>query len=105
MHLLLCTCDLFNAHTTAIVVTMRETVHLQAWQCSNQMGGNFWEAISDQHGTDPTGMYYYGDSILQLECINMYYKTVANTYPMPCLWTCSPAWTLCAQGSSDRFSD
>ncbi|KAG9061341.1 Tubulin beta-4B chain [Linnemannia hyalina] len=52
---------------------MREIVHLQTGQCGNQIGGKFWEVISDEHGIDKTGVYN-GDSDLQLERINVYYN-------------------------------
>ncbi|KAF9100713.1 Tubulin beta-4B chain, partial [Mortierella sp. GBA35] len=52
---------------------MREIVHLQTGQCGNQIGGKFWEVISDEHGIDNTGVYR-GDSDLQLERINVYYN-------------------------------
>ncbi|CAG8658351.1 14273_t:CDS:2, partial [Racocetra fulgida] len=37
------------------------------------IGQKFWEAISAEHGLDPTGDYH-GDSDLQLERINVYYN-------------------------------
>ncbi|KAF9140022.1 Tubulin beta-4A chain [Mortierella sp. GBA39] len=52
---------------------MREIVHLQTGQCGNQIGGKFWEVISDEHGIDNAGVYR-GDSDLQLERINVYYN-------------------------------
>ncbi|KAF9384541.1 alpha-tubulin, partial [Podila epicladia] len=52
---------------------MREIVHLQTGQCGNQIGGKFWEVISDEHGIDNAGVYK-GDSDLQLERINVYYN-------------------------------
>ncbi|KAG0307549.1 hypothetical protein BGZ97_000359 [Linnemannia gamsii] len=52
---------------------MREIVHLQTGQCGNQIGGKFWEVISDEHGIDNSGVYK-GDSDLQLERINVYYN-------------------------------
>jgi len=33
----------------------------------------FWEVISEEHGLDTTGLYT-GDSDLQLDGINVYYK-------------------------------
>ena len=33
----------------------------------------FWEVISEEHGLDPTGIYR-GDSVLQLERINVYFS-------------------------------
>ncbi|KAG0047461.1 hypothetical protein BGZ83_007475 [Gryganskiella cystojenkinii] len=52
---------------------MREIVHLQTGQCGNQIGGKFWEVISDEHGIGADGVYN-GDSDLQLERINVYYN-------------------------------
>uniref|UniRef100_A0A3Q3VYR8 Tubulin/FtsZ GTPase domain-containing protein n=1 Tax=Mola mola TaxID=94237 RepID=A0A3Q3VYR8_MOLML len=61
---------------------MREIVHLQAGQCGNQIGGKFWEVISDEHGIDPTGNYN-GDSDLQLERINVYYNEASGGKYVP----------------------
>ena len=52
---------------------MREFVHIQGGQCGNQIGANFWEVISDEHGIDPTGTYH-DDSDLQFERINVHYN-------------------------------
>uniref|UniRef100_A0A673H1U7 Tubulin beta-5 chain n=1 Tax=Sinocyclocheilus rhinocerous TaxID=307959 RepID=A0A673H1U7_9TELE len=52
---------------------MREIVHIQAGQCGNQIGTKFWEVISDEHGIDAAGNYV-GDSVLQLDRINVYYN-------------------------------
>jgi tubulin beta len=52
---------------------MREIICIQAGQCGNQIGTKFWEVISGEHGIDPTGSYV-GDSDLQLERIEVYYK-------------------------------
>ncbi|XP_063836176.1 tubulin beta chain-like isoform X1 [Ostrinia nubilalis] len=52
---------------------MREIVHIQVGRCGNQIGGKFWEVISDEHGIDPEGCYH-GDSDLQIERINVYYN-------------------------------
>ncbi|XP_078507959.1 tubulin beta-1 chain [Lissotriton helveticus] len=52
---------------------MREIVHLQIGQCGNQIGAKFWEVIIDEHGMDCTGNYV-GDSVLQLERINVYFN-------------------------------
>ncbi|XP_037932691.1 tubulin beta-2 chain-like [Teleopsis dalmanni] len=56
---------------------MREIVHIQLGQCGNQIGGKFWEVISDEHCIDPCGCYY-GDSDLQLERINVYYNEATS---------------------------
>ncbi|XP_042511692.1 tubulin beta chain-like [Macadamia integrifolia] len=52
---------------------MREILHVQGGQCSNQIGSKFWEVICDEHGIDPTGRYT-GTSDLQLECVNVYFN-------------------------------
>uniref|UniRef100_A0A8C5WC96 Tubulin beta chain n=1 Tax=Leptobrachium leishanense TaxID=445787 RepID=A0A8C5WC96_9ANUR len=61
---------------------MREIVHLQAGQCSNQIGMKFWEVIYDEHGIDPIGRYH-GDSDLQLERINVYYNKATGGKYVP----------------------
>ena len=48
----------------------------------NQIGGKFWEVISDEHGIDPTGTYH-GDSDLQLERINVYYNEATGGKYVP----------------------
>ncbi|XP_046386383.1 tubulin beta chain-like [Ischnura elegans] len=52
---------------------MREIVHMQVGQCGNQIGTQFWEVISSEHGIDPQGNYV-GTSDLQLERISVYYN-------------------------------
>lgn len=37
----------------------------------------FWEIISEEHGIDPTGLYY-GDSDLQLERVSVYYNEASG---------------------------
>ena len=61
---------------------MREIVHIQAGQCGNQIGAKFWEVISDEHGIDATGCYC-GDSVLQLERINVYYNEATGGKYVP----------------------
>ncbi|XP_049887880.1 tubulin beta chain-like [Pectinophora gossypiella] len=61
---------------------MREIVHVQVGRCGNQIGGKFWEVISDEHGIDPNGAYS-GDSDLQLERINVYYNDGAKSTYVP----------------------
>ncbi|XP_055964375.1 tubulin beta chain-like isoform X2 [Sorex fumeus] len=56
---------------------MREIVLVQAGQCGNQVGGKFWQTISDEHGILPNGSYQ-GDSDLQLQRINVYYNEAAG---------------------------
>lgn len=43
----------------------------------------FWEVISDEHGIDPAGNYV-GDSVLQLERINVYYNAASCEYMILC---------------------
>ncbi|KAI9321847.1 tubulin beta-3 chain [Dichotomocladium elegans] len=52
---------------------MREIIHVQAGQCGNQIGQQFWETISAEHGIDPDGSYI-GDNELQLDRINVFYS-------------------------------
>jgi hypothetical protein len=61
---------------------MREIVHIQAGQCSNQVGSKFWEVVSDEHGIDPTGSYH-GDSDLQLERINVFFNEATGGRYVP----------------------
>jgi len=61
---------------------MREIVHIQAGQCGNQVGGKFWEVISDEHGIAPDGSYE-GNSDLQLERINVYYNEATGGRYVP----------------------
>merc|ERR1712110_1199029 len=52
---------------------MREIIHVQAGQCGNQIGQQFWETISQEHGIDTNGNYV-GTNNLQLERINVFYN-------------------------------
>ncbi|XP_016138200.1 tubulin, beta 6 class V [Sinocyclocheilus grahami] len=61
---------------------MREIVHIQAGQCGNQIGTKFWEVISDEHGIDAAGSYV-GDSVLQLDRINVYYNEASSHKYVP----------------------
>ena len=55
---------------------MRELVYVHVYihedQCDNQIGATVLEAISDEHGIDPSSPHR-GYSDLQLERINVYY--------------------------------
>ncbi|KAG6497889.1 hypothetical protein ZIOFF_045795 [Zingiber officinale] len=61
---------------------MREILHVQAGQCGNQIGGKFWEVVSDEHGIDPKGNYV-GQSRLQLERVNVYYNEASGGRYVP----------------------
>jgi tubulin beta len=55
---------------------MREIVHIQAGQCGNQIGTNFWDTVTKEHGVSPSGKYE-GKDDLQLERINVYFTEAA----------------------------
>ncbi|ELW68825.1 Tetratricopeptide repeat protein 26, partial [Tupaia chinensis] len=61
------------------ILTMRETVDIQASQCDNQIGAKFWEVISDEHGINPIGTYH-GDSDLELDHISVYYNETTGPF-------------------------
>ncbi|KAM3725366.1 Tubulin beta-1 chain [Dirofilaria immitis] len=61
---------------------MREIIHIQVGQCGNQIGTKFWEVISDEHGIEPDGSYK-GDSPLQLERIDVYFKEAEGKKYVP----------------------
>eukprot|EP01064_Diplonema_japonicum_P010826 TRINITY_DN1805_c0_g2_i1.p1 TRINITY_DN1805_c0_g2~~TRINITY_DN1805_c0_g2_i1.p1 ORF type:complete len:432 (+),score=75.07 TRINITY_DN1805_c0_g2_i1:61-1356(+) len=52
---------------------MREIVSIQVGQGGNQIGAKFWEAISKEHGLDPSGEYE-GTCTEQTEKIRVYYN-------------------------------
>ncbi|XP_034187518.2 tubulin beta-4 chain-like [Osmia lignaria lignaria] len=52
---------------------MREIVVLQIGQCGNNVGGKFWEVISDEHGLRQDGIFC-GESQLQLQRLNVYFS-------------------------------
>lgn len=61
---------------------MREIVHVQAGQCGNQIGSQFWEVISQEHGVDPAGSYV-GDNDLQLERVGVFYNEASGGRYVP----------------------
>lgn len=61
---------------------MREIVHLQVGQCGNQIGGKFWEVISQEHGLDTSGIFK-GDSSLQKDKLNVYYNEAEGSRYVP----------------------
>jgi len=56
---------------------MREIVHLQTGQCGNQIGAQFWEVLSEEHGIGHDGKYI-GNSDQQLERISVYYSEIRD---------------------------
>lgn len=61
---------------------MREILHIQAGQCGNQIGAQFWEVVCNEHGIDTTGKYF-GDSSLQLERSDVYFNEVSGGRYVP----------------------
>lgn len=61
---------------------MREILHVQAGQCGNQIGGKFWEVISDEHAITVDGSYE-GDQNIQLERIRVFYNEASNGRYVP----------------------
>jgi len=57
---------------------MREIVHIQCGQCGNQIGTNFWETISGEHGLDFNGQYVQNifpeeEKQIRLDRVRVYY--------------------------------
>ncbi|RTE78593.1 Tubulin beta chain [Fusarium euwallaceae] len=61
---------------------MREIVHLQVGQCGNQIGTNFWQTVSGEHGIDLDGAYN-GTSDAQLERLNVYFNQATGNKYVP----------------------
>ena len=61
---------------------MREIVHIQCGQCGNKIGSKFWEAVTEEHGIDPTGSCHV-DCDLQLERINVYFNEAVGGRYVP----------------------
>ncbi|EFO15952.1 BEN-1 protein [Loa loa] len=61
---------------------MSQIISAQVGQCGNQIGTKFWEIISGEHGIEPNGTYN-GDSPLQLEHIDVYFKEVEGKKYVP----------------------
>ncbi|XP_076239479.1 tubulin beta-1 chain [Calliopsis andreniformis] len=61
---------------------MREIVHVQLGQCGNNVGGKFWQVISDEHGLNPDGVFC-GESDLQLQRMNVYFTQGAGARYVP----------------------
>jgi len=52
---------------------MREIVHIQVGQCGNQIGTQFWETITEEHGISTKGIFE-GTSDKQKERLNVYFQ-------------------------------
>lgn len=67
---------------------MREIVHIQAGQCGNQIGANFWETISGEHGLDFNGQYVENifpseEKQVRLERVRVYYDEAKGDKYVP----------------------
>ena len=62
---------------------MREIIQIQVGQCGNQIGTNFWETITEEHGIDPTTGIYQGHSDLQLQRMNVYFNEATGGRYIP----------------------
>ena len=56
---------------------------MQAGQCGNQMGTEFQEVLSDEHGIGGNGEYC-GDNDAQLDHINLFYYGASGGKYVPC---------------------
>ena len=61
---------------------MRDIVHIQAYQCGNQMGTKFLEVAYDEQGTG-CGGEYFGDNDAQLGRINVLYHEASGGKYVP----------------------
>jgi len=67
---------------------MREIVHLQAGQCGNQIGANFWRTITLEHGLNFNGQfdenaYPKEEKHVRLERLNVYYNEAKDSKWVP----------------------
>ncbi|XP_012280885.1 tubulin beta chain-like [Orussus abietinus] len=62
---------------------MREIIQMQAGQCGNQIGGRFWEMISNEHGINSDGKYVGTERDTQLKRISVYYNEVSTDSYVP----------------------
>ena len=61
---------------------MKEVVHIQTGQCGNQIGTNFWDIVSKEHGLDQAGAYQ-GAFDYQLQRINTYFNETIGGRNVP----------------------
>ena len=52
---------------------MSEIINIQLGKCGNYIGSSFLQAISEEHGIEPSGTYC-GDLDFQLQHINRFYN-------------------------------
>jgi len=62
---------------------MREIIHVQAGQCGNQIGGKFWDVITNEHGIDSSGSYVGTQESEQLERANVYFVEAQKNKYVP----------------------
>nr|AJA30090.1 beta-tubulin [Agmasoma penaei] len=61
---------------------MREIVHVQIGQCGNQVGMEFWDTISKEHGIDNAGKLTVVDDE-RIECLDVYYSRTVGGRQVP----------------------
>ncbi|KAI5923792.1 tubulin beta-1 chain [Camillea tinctor] len=62
---------------------MREIVHLSVGQCGNQVGTDFWQTISREHGLDDNGKYQGSPSSIQQDRIGVYFNEAPGQKYVP----------------------
>jgi tubulin beta len=62
---------------------MREIIQVQVGQCGNQIGAKFWEAIAKEHGINWDTGKYEGNSVDQLERLNVYFNEAQSSRYVP----------------------
>jgi len=61
---------------------MREIIHAQVGQCGNQIGSQFWDVISEEHGIDAKGTYV-GTSDIQKERADVFFTEASSGKYVP----------------------
>jgi len=61
---------------------MREIIHVQVGQCGNQIGSQFWNVISEEHGIDARGNYT-GTSDYLRERLDVYFNEASSGKYVP----------------------
>ena len=60
---------------------MREIIALQIGQCGNQVGEQFWDTISQEHGLSPDGTF--SGNVLQKQRLNVYFNESSTSRYVP----------------------
>jgi tubulin beta len=62
---------------------MREIISISAGQCGNQIGTNFWNTITKEHGIDHQGNFVGDNPELQKDHLNVYFNETAESRYVP----------------------